>query len=225
MLSRAVWLFSCLFAIVISTLIVSQSGRAPITTETAHGLFVAQVPQTVTADRRGARPVKATAPMSGASQPSGLNFATAVTYDSGGLAPYSVAVADVNGDGKPDLLVANFCPSNSSGGCNNPAGVVAVLLGNGDGTFQTPVTYGAGGWETYSVAVADVNGDGKPDLLVASACASGGSDGCTSSVGAVGVLLGNGDGTFQTAVTYSSGGYEATSVAVADVNGVGRFFL
>ena len=42
-----------------------------------------------------------------------------------------------------------------------------MLLGNGDGTFQTAVTYGSGGFDAYSVAVADVNGDGKPDLVVA----------------------------------------------------------
>ena len=86
----------------------------------------------------------------------GLDFAPAVVYGSGGDFAYSVAVADVNGDGKPDLIVANE-QSNS----------VGVLLGNGDGTFQTAVTYGSGGDYPYSVAVADVNGDGKPDLLVA----------------------------------------------------------
>jgi hypothetical protein len=122
-------------------------------------------------------------------------FQTAVNYGSGGYLATSVAVADVNGDGKPDLVVANF------------AGNVGVLLGNGDGTFQTAVTYGTGGGDTQSVAVADVNGDGKPDLVVA---------------GNVGVLLGNGDGTFQTAVTYGSGGYDPASAAVADVNGDGK---
>ncbi len=44
---------------------------------------------------------------------------------------------------------------------------MGVLLGNGDGTFQTAVTYDSGGYAANSVAVADVNGDGKPDLLVA----------------------------------------------------------
>jgi hypothetical protein len=92
--------------------------------------------------------------------------------------------------------------------------VVGVLLGNGDGTFQKAVTYDSGGPVLYSfeslVAVADVNGDGKPDLVVAE-CSD---DRCSD--GVVGVLLGNGDGTFQTAVNYGSGGYLATSVAVAD---------
>jgi hypothetical protein len=64
-------------------------------------------------------------------------------------------------DGKPDLVVANYCANSS---CTN--GSVGVLLANGDGTFQAAVSYGSGG--ASSVAVADVNGDGKPDLLVAS---------------------------------------------------------
>lgn len=133
-------------------------------------------------------------------------FQTAVAYGSGGGTADSVAVADVNGDGKPDLLVAN-CGS-SMGDCSD--GTVGVLLGNGDGTFQTAVAYSSGGENAYSIAVADVNGDGKPDILVANAGGNGN----------VGVLLGNGDGTFQTAMTYDSGGV-STSVAMADVNGDG----
>jgi hypothetical protein len=140
-------------------------------------------------------------------------FQTEVSYASGGEYSYSVAVADVNGDGKPDVMVASNCAINS---CAN--GSVGVLLGNGDGTFQTAVSYSSGGESTFSVAVADVNGDGKPDLIVANACAS--SSNCAN--GSVSVLLGNGDGTFQTAVSYSSGGEDAFFVAVADVNGDGK---
>ena len=61
-------------------------------------------------------------------------FASAVTYSSGGYSPTSVAVADVNGDGKPDLVVANLCVSSDK--C--PNGSVSVLLGNGDDTFNRP---------------------------------------------------------------------------------------
>jgi hypothetical protein len=145
-------------------------------------------------------------------------FQTAVTYDSGGYNATSVAVADLNGDGKPDLVVANACVSISN--CAN--GTIGVLLNNGDGTFQTAVTYGSGGYEgpfsNIQVAVTDVNDDGRPDLLVSNGCVS--SNSCAN--GAVGVLLGNGDGTFQTAVTYGSGGGSANSVAVADVNEDGK---
>jgi hypothetical protein len=143
-------------------------------------------------------------------------FQMAVPYDSGGYGADSVAVADVNGDGKPDLLVANEC--DSSCGSEGGAGLVGVLLGNGDGTFQSAVTYGSGGTVANSVAVADVNGDGKPDLLVANACTKS----CSNSNGEVAVLLGNGDGTFQTAAGYGSGGGFGKSIAVADVNRDGK---
>jgi hypothetical protein len=66
-----------------------------------------------------------------------------------------VAVGDFDGDGKPDLAVANF-------GSNN----VSVLLGNGDGSFQAAQNFGVGS-SPYSVAVGDFNGDGVQDLAVA----------------------------------------------------------
>jgi len=78
-------------------------------------------------------------------------------------------------------------------------------------TLIFPLTfYGAPCRDSSSkaVAVADVNGDGKPDLVVA-----------IFFFNTVGVLLGNGDGTFQAATTYSSGGFFPSSVAVADLNG------
>jgi len=145
-------------------------------------------------------------------------FLPAVPYNPGGEDPLAVAVADVNGDGKPDLLVVN-CDPIGGDNCGNDIrrGLMGVLLGNGDGTFQPVVTYDAG-FEAWSLAVADVNGDGKPDLVVANLCAS--SSNCTT--GKVGILLGNGDGTFQPVVAYPSGGSNTFSVAVADVNGDGK---
>jgi hypothetical protein len=94
-------------------------------------------------------------------QSSGLNFTPAAVYGSGGSIAQSVAVADVNGDGKPDLLVAN-CGIGCGG---SGKGTVGVLLGNGDGTFQTAVTYGSGGLQPLAVAVADVTGMASPILL------------------------------------------------------------
>jgi hypothetical protein len=145
-------------------------------------------------------------------------FEAAVSYDAGGVGPYFVAVGDVNGDGKPDLVVANECAKLTC-----PGGAVSVLLGNGDGTFRAAVSYESGGQTAVSVAVADVNGDGKLDVLVANEGYDNCGNNCSS--GSVGVLLGNGDGTFQAAVSYGSGGQTADFVAVADVNGDGKLDL
>jgi hypothetical protein len=142
-------------------------------------------------------------------------FQPALTYSSGGYYADSVAVGDVNNDGKPDLLVANFCSDTT---CTD--GGVGVLLGNGDGSFGTALSYNSGGIQTDSIVVTDVNNDAKPDLLVTNECASR-----TNCNGSVGVLLGNGDGTFQPSTTYGSGGAAAESVAVADVNNDGRLDL
>jgi hypothetical protein len=143
-------------------------------------------------------------------------FLPVQSYNSGGMFGFSVAAADLNSDGKIDLVVANWCYT--GGPCNyneGDDGAVGVLLGNGDGTFQAPKTYFSGGGTAYSVAVADVNGDNKPDVLVANGCA--GVNNCSS--GTVGVLLGNGDGTLQAAQAFASGGFYPTAVSVGDVNG------
>ncbi len=87
------------------------------------------------------------------SLPVGLLF-PGVKYTVGFL-PQSVVIEDLNGDGVPDLVVANF---NSND--------VSVLLGAGDGSFGTAVSFGAGS-DPYSVAIEDLNGDGVPDLVVA----------------------------------------------------------
>ena len=150
---------------------------------------------------------------------SGLGFANAVTYDTGGFQAEAVVAADLKGDGKPDLVVVNAC----GGGPSCSSGTVGVLLNNGNGTFATAVTYGTNGFLAQAAAVADVNGDGKPDIVVANNCASApGGNGSCSTNGNVAVLLGNGDGTFQAAVAYDSGGPLASSVAIADVNGDGK---
>jgi hypothetical protein len=140
-------------------------------------------------------------------------FATVVSLDSGGFFPDWVDIVDVNGDGKPDVVVAN----SSDTIINDLGGNVGILLGNGDGTFKPAAHYLSGGFGAASVAVADVDGDGKLDLVVVNCSATSGS--CTGGGGTVGVLPGNGDGTFQTAVTYSPGGNTPFGVAVADLNG------
>lgn len=132
------------------------------------------------------------------------------TYASGGCGADAITIADVNHDGKLDLVVANTCSVDS---CN---GLISVLLGNGNGTFRAAKNFQSGGMYASSVAVADVNEDGKLDVVVANGC----NDCAVGSY--VGVLLGNGDGTFQTARLYLSGGYIASGVTVGDINGDGH---
>ena len=72
----------------------------------------------------------------------------------------TAAVADLNGDGKLDLAVRN-----------GPANSVSILLGNGDGTFQNPLSF-ATGQQPDQVTVGDFNGDGRLDLVVANLSSS-----------------------------------------------------
>ena len=152
-----------------------------------------------------------------------IKFASAVAYDSAGAFADSVTIADVNRDGKMDLVVLDYCQKVERGYCATP-GTVAVMLGNGDGTFQPPVSYSTGAYWANSVAVGDLNGDGIPDLVLANGCLSLSGPYC-SGAGIISVLPGNGDGTFQPAVIYSAGGWDAHSVAIGDLRGNGKLDL
>ena len=138
-------------------------------------------------------------------------FAAAVSYPAGAQ-PEAVRIADVNGDGLPDLIVANHGPGTS--GTGTPG--VSVLLQSSAtaGTFLAPVTYPTP-WGPVDVAVGDLNGDGKPDLVVASLG--------PGPTGAISVLLQSttAAGTFGTATSYAGYG-EPLSVAIADLNGDGH---
>ena len=133
--------------------------------------------------------------------PQSVNFNTPVTYPIGPN-PTMTAVADFNGDGKPDLAVA-------------PDGSPEIMLGNGDGTFQTETRITEKITASW-LAVGDFNGDGKPDLVVVS--------GDNSNTANAAILLGNGDGTFQNPRIFSAG-RTPVCVAVADFNGDGKLDL
>jgi hypothetical protein len=185
-------------------------------------------------------------------------FATPpVTYPTP-TGPFSIVVADFNGDHKLDIAVA--------GGITAPTsspGTVSLLLGNGDGTFQPQIASTLGASNGTALAAADFNGDGKMDLAAGGNgfvdIMSGNGDGTfifkqhypgpnQASLNTVttadfngdgkpdlaflvttnafanysaAVMLGNGDGTFQTAVQYSTG-VNPQSVLAVDVNGDGK---
>ena len=129
---------------------VNERGRAGRLVALGLGVLLAAAASFAVADVfRNTKPVLAAGP-SGALPRATL---TARDFSAGGL-PRSVAVGDFNGDGFPDLAVANYNP-----------GTVSVLLGKRDGTFGAAHSYTAG-TEPLSVALGEFNGDGKLDLVV-----------------------------------------------------------
>ncbi len=125
-------------------------------------------------------------------------FQTAISYALG--EPGSIASADFNGDGIPDLVA--ICCGNGSANSS-----VGVFLGQGGGTFQAAVTYGVG-LLAQTVITGDFNGDGFTDLVVGNEYSA-----------SLSLLFGNGDGTFQPARAIP--GYQAITLAAADFNGDG----
>jgi hypothetical protein len=114
----------------------------------------------------------------------------------------AVYAADVNGDGKPDLIFATCC-AGVEGGVD-----ISVLLANGNGTFQNAGVTG-GGSLNLDLAFADFNNDGKLDMAFV--------DGS-----ALGIDLGNGDGTFRNQAPYGYGNVNPVFIATGDFNGDGN---
>jgi len=133
------------------------------------------------------------------------------------LSPHlnALAIADFNGNGKLDIAAASYYPGNYSGN-------VYLLLGNGDGTFQAPITTVAAPEYVYTntLAAGDFNHDGKMDLLVTLE----GSTGCSGWYGAAAyiVLIGNGNGAFTPGSLICTGGDYPQYAVVADFNGDGK---
>ena len=132
-------------------------------------------------------------------------FQTATTYDFG-LGASSVAVADLNGDGKVDLAVSTFDCSTVPGPDS-----VSIFLGKGDGTFGQPDSFriGPGGW----IVAGDFDGDGLMDVAITS-----------GNNNAVSILLGAGNGTFRSQVDFGTGNGPSSLVA-GDFNGDGHIDL
>jgi hypothetical protein len=122
-----------------------------------------------------------------------------------GFGPACVAVGTFTSSGHQDLAVTLY-------GRTGGPGAVAVLLGNGDGSFQAPQTYSVRSGP-IGIAIGDFNGSGIQDLAVASW------DGNTSHT--ISVLMGNGDGTFQAPQEFPITGTGADAVAVGDFDANG----
>jgi hypothetical protein len=133
----------------------------------------------------------------------------------GGIRPVQVISADVNDDKKMDLVVAASCDVGLIPGCA-AGSVVAVYLGNGDGTFQPPILNEAGlPHDLRSIVVGDFNHDGYPDVAAAADCLS--AQDCSS--GTVTILLGDGKGNLNQSSQYPING----TVGQPNTLAVGQF--
>src|ERR1035441_8536442 len=124
--------------------------------------------------------------------------------------PEWIATGDVNGDGKADIAATIYNYQNT--GC--PMNEVAVFTGLGTGKFSKPVFYSTGASvQSNDVFLADVNGDGHPDIVISNAD------------GTISVLLNKGKGTFGTASLITSLAAlspHLNALAIADFNGDGK---
>ncbi|MER5965001.1 VCBS repeat-containing protein [Streptomyces sp. NPDC002057] len=121
------------------------------------------------------------------------------SYSAGQLRPSGLATADVNGDGKPDVVTVNAGTSD-----------ISVLLGDGKGRLGPATRFADGVFLGRAIALGDVSGDGKPDVAVAHTDRT------------ITVFLGDGAGSFRAPVTYPVGGGALEGVAITDVDTDGK---
>ncbi len=131
------------------------------------------------------------------------SFVSLSTYSADTKNTQAVELGDLNGDGILDLISGGYDDSNR--------GTAIVRLGLGNGQFGTATTYTTTAGRSYSMKLADLNGDGILDMLAA------GQDGANH--GVVAVRLGNGNGTFGAITQYTTEGYSSRDVVVGDLNG------
>jgi uncharacterized protein (TIGR03437 family) len=136
-------------------------------------------------------------------------FQSARSLPGFGAGPHWLVAGDFNKDGRTDLAIAN---QGTLGDNSTDLGGVLVFLGQGNGSFQNPTNYPAGINPNF-ITAADVNGDGALDLLVATSA--------QNFSYSIAVILGNGNGTFRPATTFSTS-YGPTRIAVADLNADGK---
>jgi hypothetical protein len=121
----------------------------------------------------------------------------------------NIVTADFNGDGNLDLALVTL-----------DGQAISILFGNGDGTFQPAISISVSYGLLASLAVGDFNGDQKPDIALTYYCVAAY---CSNTVypSAVGILLGNGNGTFQPEVDYNSANSPLGAIVVGDFNNDG----
>jgi len=155
---------------------------------------------------------------SGAGSPSGYYVLlgngdgtfSAPVFTQTGTELYSVTLADINGDGKPDLVIDDAPFIYGSG--------FSILLatGNGDGTFGSANNI-LSNYLVSNVAVGDINGDGKADLVLSAEEV----EGAASSTGGILTITGNGDGTFNSPSLIAAGNF-FFGMQLSDMNNDGN---
>jgi flagellin-like hook-associated protein FlgL len=129
------------------------------------------------------------------------SFGSATSFSMEATGSRNIALGDLNGDGRIDLVTVGYSGSD---------GYSTVRLGNGNGTFGNAISYGSESKLSLSASLGDLNGDGFLDLVTA-----GQSD---ANTGVSTIRLGDGTGSFGTATSYSTEAQISRAIILADLN-------